>query len=339
MEVSSHGLDQQRVAGIDFNVAILTNLSRDHLDYHGTIEAYKAAKKRLFSEHAQAAMILNADDAFGCELYEAFTDPANVNTAHNIWLYGLEKRALTKNALSSARLYAIAEGVKTRHDGMVFMLNSSHGMAQVRVQLMGEFNIYNVLACFCTLIQSGINFNHAIKYIGNLHTVPGRMELLHEPGKPSVVIDYAHTPQALSQALENARKHVSGKLICVFGCGGDRDRGKRPLMAQGAERLADVLIVTSDNPRNEDPQDIINDIKAGIGDEAHLLIETDRRKAILQAIAMADEKDLVLIAGKGHENYQLIGNEKINFNDRLVAEHGLLSYGGQHPPRHLPGKQ
>jgi len=130
-----------------------------------------------------------------------------------------------------------------------------------------------------------------------LHTVPGRMELLHEPGKPSVVIDYAHTPQALSQALENARKHVSGKLICVFGCGGDRDRGKRPLMAQGAERLADVLIVTSDNPRNEDPQDIINDIKAGIGDEAHLLIETDRRKAILQAIAMADEKDLVLIAG------------------------------------------
>ncbi|VAW58805.1 UDP-N-acetylmuramoylalanyl-D-glutamate--2,6-diaminopimelate ligase [hydrothermal vent metagenome] len=314
MEVSSHGLNQQRVSGIDFNVAILTNLSRDHLDYHGSIDAYKAAKKALFTDYVTAALVLNADDPFGRELYEEFKD------SRNIWLYGLDK-----DGIKTPGQYAIAESIKTQSDGMSFVLNSSHGTAQISVQLMGEFNIYNVLACFCTLIQSGVNFNHAIKYIADLSTVPGRMELLHEAGKPSVVIDYAHTPQALSLALKNARKHVSGRLICVFGCGGDRDTGKRPLMAQSAEQFADLLIVTNDNPRSEDPQRIINDIKVGISDEKYLLVETDRRKAIEQAIATADEKDLVLIAGKGHENYQLMGNKKISFNDRQVAINCLES--------------
>ncbi|HED36528.1 MAG TPA: UDP-N-acetylmuramoyl-L-alanyl-D-glutamate--2,6-diaminopimelate ligase [Gammaproteobacteria bacterium] len=322
MEVSSHGLDQQRVSGIEFDAVILTSLSRDHLDYHGSIEAYKAAKKRLFSDHETATMILNADDDFGVELYEEY------KSLRNIWLYGLGDDHLKKSYAdlcagdSKNSGYAFAESIKTNHDGMTFLLNSSQGSAQVRVGLMGEFNIHNSLACFCTLIQSGINFNHAVKYLEHLSTVPGRMELLRASGQPVVVIDYAHTPQALLLALSNVRRHTSGKLICVFGCGGDRDTGKRPLMAQVAEKYSDLVIVTSDNPRNEDPVCIVNDIKSGIKNELCLIIEMDREKAIEQAISIASENDLILIAGKGHEAYQLIGNEKISFDDRLVA----LSY-------------
>ncbi len=320
MEVSSHGLDQQRVSGTEFDVVILTNLSRDHLDYHGSIEAYKSAKKKLFSEHKAATMVLNADDDFGYELYEEFKN------SRNIWLYGLDGGRLKKNASNLCAGenadYVFAESIKTNHNGMTFLLNSSQGSAQVSTGLMGEFNIYNSLACFCVLIQSGINFNHAVKYLERLSTVCGRMELLKISGQPAVVIDYAHTPQALSQALSNVRKHTSGKLICVFGCGGERDTGKRPLMAQVAEKFSDLVIVTSDNPRNEDPVGIINDIKSGIKNELCLIIEMHRQKAIEQAINIASENDLILIAGKGHEEFQIIGNEKVSFNDRQVA----LSY-------------
>ncbi|RDH81333.1 MAG: UDP-N-acetylmuramoyl-L-alanyl-D-glutamate--2,6-diaminopimelate ligase [endosymbiont of Galathealinum brachiosum] len=313
MEVSSHGLDQKRSAGIDFDVAVLTNLSRDHLDYHGDVESYKQAKKKLFTESNEKALVLNIDDSFGAELY---AERKNINP---IWLYGLDEKRVKQS-----KLYVYATGIQNEMNGISFMLKSSEGASQVSIKLIGEFNVYNALACFCVLLENGINFNHAIKYIENLHTVPGRMELFVNENKPSVVIDYAHTPEALSQALINVRKHVAGKVICVFGCGGDRDTGKRPLMAQAAEKLSDLVIITNDNPRTESPEKIIDDIKQGIINELKLIVELDREKAIQHAIEMATSDDLVLIAGKGHELYQVIGNEKIAFSDRKIA---LLTLG------------
>ena len=308
MEVSSHGLDQKRVANVDFDVAVLTNLSRDHLDYHGDIESYKQAKKKLFTKNANKTLVLNIDDAFGVEIFKE-------NKSNQIiWLYGLDEEK-TKQS----KFYAYASNIRNAVNGIDFTLNSSKGMADVNVKLIGEFNIYNVLASVCVLLENGINFNHAVKYIQKLHTVAGRMELLAYKGKPSVVIDYAHTPEALTQALINVRKHTSGKVICVFGCGGDRDTGKRPLMAKAAEQLSDLVIITNDNPRTEDPLKIIDDIKQGISNEIQLIVEIDRKKAIQHAVEIAAAEDMVLIAGKGHELFQIIGNEKIAFNDKEIA--------------------
>lgn len=308
MEVSSHGLDQGRVSSIKFDVAVLTNLSRDHLDYHGTLEAYKQAKRKLFSEEYSKSAVLNIDDEFGAELYE------EIQHGREVWLYGMNKELVMQSAL-----YVYVDNVMQNENGISVMLHSSHGVAEVKLSLIGEFNIYNVLACFCVLMQSGMNFNHAVMRLQSLHTVRGRMELVKIKSKPSVVIDYAHTPEALSQALMSVRKHINGKLICVFGCGGDRDAGKRPLMAQVAEELSDLVIITNDNPRNEDPDRIIDDIKQGISNTINMMVEADRLKAIRHAISMASENDLVLIAGKGHEEYQLIGNKKIPFSDKKVA--------------------
>lgn len=308
MEVSSHGLDQQRVSGIDFDVAVLTNLTRDHLDYHGDLNAYKQAKKKLFVETRSHSLVLNADDEFGLELY------SELKAEKKIWLYGFNE-----SLVKQSDLYAYASNVEYSNDGMSFMLNTSHGTAEVKVQLFGKFNISNVLACVCVLLQRGVNFNHVIKRIEKIHTVAGRMQLISQTGKATVVVDYAHTPEALSQALKSMKSHARGKIICVFGCGGDRDSGKRPLMAQAAEKLSDLVILTNDNPRNESPENIIDDIKQGISNELQLIVEMDRRKAIKQAVKLAGEKDIVLIAGKGHEQYQIIANEKIPFSDVEVA--------------------
>lgn len=312
MEVSSHGLDQQRSAGIDFDVLVLTNLSRDHLDYHGNLEAYKQAKKSLFIDNKDKPWVINIDDEFGVELF-AESDKSSV------WLYGLNK-----NKAQLSQNFVMAENIVHQASGMSFLLNSSRGVSEVDVKLMGEFNVYNVLACFCVLLQSGMDFDLAIKEIKNLHTVAGRMELVVQQDKPSVVIDYAHTPEALTQALMNVRNHISGKLICVFGCGGDRDQGKRSLMAQAAEELSDLVIITNDNPRMESPEKIIDEIKQGIRNEMQLIVEEDRKKAISQAINMATSGDLVLIAGKGHEQFQVIGDKKIPFSDKQVALAALV---------------
>lgn len=312
MEVSSHGLDQERVSGIDIDVAVLTNLTRDHLDYHGTIDSYKQAKRKLFVGSNSKSLVLNADDEFGRELFLENKD------AKTIWLYGLSEA----NAKGSDA-YAYASNISNQVKGIKFLLTTSHGASDVSVNLIGEFNVYNVLASVCVLLQSGLNFNHVVKYIEKLNTVPGRMELITTAGKPSVVIDYAHTPEALAQALENIHKHTAGKVICVFGCGGDRDTGKRSLMAAAAEKLSDLVIITNDNPRTEDPLKIIDDIKQGISNELQLIVEADRNKAIKQAVEIAAEDDLILIAGKGHESYQLIGKDKIPFSDKQVALEAL----------------
>jgi len=308
MEVSSHGLDQNRVDGVNFDVAILTNLSRDHLDYHGDMDTYKQAKKKLFTGNASKTLILNADDALGQELYQ------QLGGDKPIWLYGMNE-----DRVSESELYVYAAQLETHRDGMKFMLHSSQGSAEITTCLIGDFNVYNMLACFCVLLQSGLNFNLAVKRIEKLKTVPGRMEVIAQVDKPVVVIDYAHTPEALSQVLKNIRKHTDGRVICVFGCGGDRDAGKRPVMAQVAEQNADLVILTSDNPRNEDPALIIDEVQQGISDQLKLIVETDRARAIKQAINMASANDLILLAGKGHEEYQIIGNKKIPFSDREQA--------------------
>ena len=313
MEVSSHGLDQKRVANVNFDVAVLTNLSRDHLDYHGDIASYKQAKKKLFTENASKSLVLNIDDDFGAEIFNE-----NKNN-QDIWLYGLDE-----DKVKQSKLYVFASSIRNAVNGIAFTLNSSKGVADVNVQLIGEFNVYNVLASMCVLLESGINFNHAVKYIGKLHTVTGRMELLAIKDRPSVVIDYAHTPEALTQALVNVRKHTTGKVICVFGCGGDRDTGKRSLMAKAAEKLSDLVILTNDNPRTEDPLKIIDDIKQGIENEIQLIVEVDRKKAIKHAIEISTVEDMVLIAGKGHELFQIIGDEKFAFSDKEIA---LLALG------------
>jgi len=315
MEVSSHGLDQDRVQGINFDAAVLTNLTRDHLDYHGDIESYKQAKKKLFIENDDRSLVLNIDDAFGCEMFSEFGDKRTV------WLYGLNELQAKQS-----KLFAYANHVENKPEGMKFMLVSSHGSAEVNLGLIGEFNIYNALACFCVLLQSGMNFNYAIKRIEKLQTVTGRMEVVSKVDKPTIVIDYAHTPEALSQALINVRKHVTGKVICVFGCGGDRDAGKRPLMAQVADELADLVILTSDNPRNEDPAQIIDEMRLGISNELKLIVEENRASAIQQAVNMASADDLILIAGKGHEEYQIVANKKIPFSDKQKAIESLEAY-------------
>ncbi len=308
MEVSSHGLDQNRVDGISFDVAILTNLSRDHLDYHGDLESYKQAKKKLFTGNMSKALVLNADDALGQELYQQLAGQKP------IWLYGMNEDRARKS-----EMYVYATQLETHRDGMQFMLHSSQGSIEIKSGLIGDFNVYNMLACFCVLLQSGLNFNLAVKRIEKLKTVPGRMEIIAQPDKPVVVIDYAHTPEALSQVLKNIRKHTDGKVICVFGCGGDRDAGKRPIMAKVAEENSDLVILTSDNPRNEDPALIIDEVQQGICDPLKWIVEADRSRAIRQAINMASADDLVLLAGKGHEDYQIIGNKKIPFSDREQA--------------------
>jgi len=312
IEVSSHGLDQKRSANVDFNVAVLTNFTRDHLDYHGDINSYKQAKKKLFAENAEKTFVLNIDDDLGAELYSEY------GKKDNIWLYGL-----TESKARQSHLYVYASHIRNETNGTSFMLHSSMGESDVNIQLIGEFNVYNALACFSVLLENNINFNIAIRYIEKLSTVPGRMELIVNAQKPSVVIDYAHTPEALNQALINVRKHTNGKVICVFGCGGDRDAGKRPLMGEVAESLSDLIFITNDNPRTESPENIIDDIKQGLSNPVQLIVEMDREKAIQQAISLATKNDLILIAGKGHEQYQIIKNQKNAFSDKDIALQAL----------------
>lgn len=308
MEVSSHGLDQERIAGVELDVAVFTNLSRDHLDYHVTLEAYKQAKKKLFLPEISKSLVLNADDKLSQEIL------LEKNDDRPVWMY-----SLNKDNVKNAKHYVYADNIKEHKQGIEFVLNSSVGEGKVKLSLIGAFNVSNALACFCVLMQAGINFNHAVKRLEKLHTIAGRMELVSLPGKPAVVIDYAHTPEALSQALINVRKHVNGKLICVFGCGGDRDAGKRPLMAAAAEKLSDLVILTNDNPRNESADNIIDDLKKGISSDINVIVEQDRAKAIAYAINMAGEDDVVLIAGKGHEEFQLVENTKVPFSDKQQA--------------------
>lgn len=295
MEVSSHALDQNRVQGVQFATAVFTNLTHDHLDYHKTMAEYGAAKRKLFTEFTVPHCIINADDAFGRIL---LAELANANS------YSVEN--------TSSSIYASA--AKYTEQGMTAEIHSVWGDAKLQVPLLGAFNLSNVLASIATVAALDVAFNKVITAAKTLSPVPGRMQMLHAANNPTVIVDYAHTPDALQKALLAARQHCTGKLWCIFGCGGDRDRTKRPEMAAIAEHYADTIVVTSDNPRHEQPQAIIDDITAGITRKtAH--VEPDRAAAIEYAITHADIQDVILLAGKGHETYQQIGDDKLPFSD------------------------
>lgn len=305
IEVSSHGLVQRRVEALDFDAAIFTNLSRDHLDYHGTMEAYAQAKKRFFSELNPRLQILNADDPIGREWLAELPNAIAVSCDVDF------------QPKSERWLKAIS--IRFTHDGAIIDFASSWGNGTLNSPLIGAFNVSNLLLVMATLLALGYSLNDLTRTVSALKGVCGRMEVIKVSGKPAVIVDYAHTPDALEKALIAAREHCSGKLWCVFGCGGDRDTGKRPLMAKVAEQFADMIVVTKDNPRTEDPDKIESDIIAGFSNMDKVGLIPDRDQAIEFAIQGANENDLILIAGKGHEDYQIIGNEILYFSDQETA--------------------
>jgi UDP-N-acetylmuramoyl-L-alanyl-D-glutamate--2,6-diaminopimelate ligase len=318
--VSSHALDQGRVDGVHFDVAVFTNLTRDHLDYHGDMASYGAAKARLFDWPGLRAAAVNLDDAYGRELFAAVSPRLRV--------VGFSSRGASGASIRAEEVTLDARGIR-------FMLHVSGQAHLVRSPLLGRFNVDNLLAVAATLSALGMAPAMVAEILSQLHPIDGRMNRLggemSENGiaLPLVVVDYAHTPDALEQALSSLRGHTAGKLVCVFGCGGERDTGKRPQMAAIAGRGADVAIVTDDNPRGEDGDAIVADILAGFVDASRAIVQRDRARAISDAIGMADANDVVLIAGKGHEPYQEVNGVRHPFADTLVARE-VLGKRAQH---------
>ncbi len=304
MEVSSHGLHQGRVNGVEFDLAVLTNLSRDHLDYHKTMEDYAAAKQQLFTWQGLGMAILNLDDAFGQSVAASLKAQGKP-----LMTYGLTQGDVRGTAL------------QLHQQGLTMQVTTSQGCALINAPVLGRFNAYNVLAVLATLLALDVDLQEAVAAIAKIRSVPGRMQQLGGGEKPLVVVDYAHTPDALEKVLSTLREQVQGKLICVFGCGGDRDAGKRPLMGAVAAKLADSVIVTSDNPRSENPDHIIQQVVSGMTKPP--LIEPDRARAIAQTVCSAGKGDIVLLAGKGHENYQEVAGIKMPFSDVEVAKNAL----------------
>lgn len=314
MEVSSHALEQGRVNGIAFDVAVFTNLTRDHLDYHGTMEAYGAAKAKLFAFEGLRAAVVNVDDPFGAKLAKGLSEH----------VAKLRTSMATDSTEKDAEIRA--DIIVTSAKGLSFNLVTPWGMRTVRSALLGRFNVHNLLAVAAVLGALGEPFDRIHAALESLEPVNGRMSRLGGDGrKPLVVVDYSHTPDSLKQALLALRSHTKGRLICVFGAGGDRDQGKRPLMAAIAERLADVVIVTDDNPRTEDGDAIVAQIAAGFSHPDVVTIERDRAQAIALAIADAKADDVVLIAGKGHETYQEGPEGKRPFDDLAIAAEAMAS--------------
>jgi UDP-N-acetylmuramoyl-L-alanyl-D-glutamate--2,6-diaminopimelate ligase len=307
MEVSSHALDQGRVDGVHFDVAVFTNLTRDHLDYHGDMQAYGQAKAKLMAWPGLKAAVINIDDAFGRALIGEL--PATTRAI------GMS----SQGAQGDVR----AENILLDGEGLAFDLVLGDARFAVQSPLLGRFNVDNLLAVAATLHALGEAPRTIALTLAQLQPVPGRMNRLGGLGQPLVVVDYAHTPDALEQALISLRAHVRGRLICVFGCGGERDRGKRAQMAAIAERHADAVIVTDDNPRSEDGDAIVDEILAGFDDAGAITVERDRAAAIATAIRQANQGDSVLIAGKGHEPYQEIAGVRHPFDDTRVATDAL----------------
>jgi len=315
MEVSSHALDQARVTGVEFDVAVLTNITRDHLDYHGTVEAYATAKRRLFERPGLRALVLNRDDAHGRQWADELAPQQPVT------VYGLEGETPRRGA------YVLGRELRLHEQGLSLDIDSSWGSATLHSRLLGRFNALNLLAALAAVLHAGVRLEDAVAALAQARTVPGRMEAWRGPGSAALaVVDYAHTPGALMAALEAARAHTGGLLWCVFGCGGDRDRGKRPLMGRAAATAADRLILTDDNPRSEAPEAIVEQILGGVTDGnagtpdsglgTRVRVIHDRATAIATALREAAPGDTVLIAGKGHEDYQLYGSERRHFSDR-----------------------
>ena len=313
MEVSSHGLDQGRVAAVDFNVAVFTNLSRDHLDYHGTMQAYGDAKAKLFAMPNLSSRVINLDDAFGQAL-AGYPHPAE----------------LLSYSLSNAQASLYCRDICFSHQGVEAVLVSQYGEGLLRSPLLGQFNLSNLLAVVGCLLALGYPLAEILTVLPLLQAPAGRMQRLGGADKPLVVIDYAHTPDALENALGALKVHAKGRLLCLFGCGGDRDKGKRPLMAQVAERLADVVWVTDDNPRSEAPEAIQHEIAQGFTDPEKVKFVLGRALAIQEVIANAHANDVVVLAGKGHEDYQEIAGVRHPFSDIECAMQALATWGSHH---------
>jgi UDP-N-acetylmuramoyl-L-alanyl-D-glutamate--2,6-diaminopimelate ligase len=313
MEVSSHALDQHRVAGCYFTGAVFTNLTQDHLDYHPSMEAYFDAKASLFSDPLLGGgAVVNVDDPWGQQLAERLAAEGR----HACWRSSLERDDVELRV----------SDLQLGSTGMAGTLHTPVGSGSFRSQLVGRFNLMNLIQAVGVLAQHGLPLAMLLDGLETFRGVPGRMERVNVGSRvelPSVLVDYAHTPDGLENALAAARPFTTGRLICVFGCGGDRDRTKRPQMGEIAARLADAVVVTSDNPRTEDPQRILDDVTAGIPQGTTITVQSDRASAIAGAIADAQCTDLVLIAGKGHEDYQILGTRKIHFDDREEAEKAL----------------
>ena len=328
MEVSSHALDQHRVAGCGFAGAVFTNLTQDHLDYHPSMEAYFEAKARLFeppllgggadaiASENRGSAVVNGDDAWGARLIERLKP----RLGESCW----------RSSLVDASAELHIKGLELGAAGMAGTLVSPVGEGHFTTPLVGAFNAMNLLQAVGALLQQGLPLHDLLGGLASFNGVPGRMERVivtatgaSASALPAVVVDYAHTPDGLENALAACRPFSQGQLICVFGCGGDRDRSKRPLMGAIAVRLADQVVVTSDNPRTEDPARILEDVVAGIPAGLAPVVEGDRAVAIARAIAAAGPQDLVLIAGKGHEDYQILGTTKIHFDDREEAAQAL----------------
>jgi UDP-N-acetylmuramoyl-L-alanyl-D-glutamate--2,6-diaminopimelate ligase len=319
MEVSSHALTQGRVNGVDFDVAMLTNLSRDHLDYHGDMESYAAAKRKLFDWQQLKFVVLNFDDAYGAELAEKFLDKD-----FEVIGYGLSDEALQLAERLGLRM-VYGNLLEMTGQGLRLDVHSSWGAAELNSGLVGRFNASNLLGSLAVLLVSGLALSAAAQSLSKVQPVAGRMQRLGSAKQPTVIVDYAHTPDALEKVLQALREvgaAAGGKLYCVFGCGGDRDRGKRAMMGVVAEKFADFCIVTSDNPRSEDPHDIIAEIVSGMSGDTHEIM-VERAAAIQSAIDRAQPNDTVLIAGKGHEDYQEIMGVKHPFSDVSVAQQAL----------------
>ena len=313
MEVSSHGLHQGRVAALAFDVAVFTNLSRDHLDYHGSMDAYGEAKAALFAWPGLRCRVLNLDDQFGRELARAEHDSRLIS-------YSLEDPAA----------YLYCRDAQFDEQGVRVKLVTPRGEGNVRSALLGRFNLSNLLAVVGALLGMDYPLDEILRVLPQLQGPVGRMQRLGGARQPLVVVDYAHTPDALEKVLEALRPHVKGRLLCLFGCGGERDRGKRPLMAAVVERLADGVLVTDDNPRGEAPEQIFSDIRAGFAAPERVQFVHGRGQAIAQLIAAASPADVLVLAGKGHEDYQEINGVRQPFSDLVEAGNALAAWEVAH---------
>ncbi len=313
MEVSSHALTQGRVNGIHFNNAVFTNVSRDHLDFHGDMESYIDAKSKLFKFPGLTNAIINVDDEAGRNI--ANNLPENIRCIR----YGL-------NELFTPDVFA--SDIKLDENGLSMKVTTPWGNGEFTSPVMGHFNTSNLLVVLSVMLLQGVELKTVLSRLTTIESVPGRMQRFGGKEHPLVIVDFAHTPDALEQVLNSLRQHTQHNLWCVFGCGGDRDKGKRPLMGAIAEEKADYIVLTNDNPRSETPEKIIEDIKSGITKVNNVTIEKDRQTAIHFAIDQAKAGDVVLIAGKGHENYQLIGDKKYPFNDAEEVQQQLEACAG-----------
>ncbi|WP_293126311.1 UDP-N-acetylmuramoyl-L-alanyl-D-glutamate--2,6-diaminopimelate ligase [Microcoleus sp. bin38.metabat.b11b12b14.051] len=311
MEVSSHALSQQRVLGCSFEVAVFTNLTQDHLDYHRDMEDYFDAKALLFSQkYLKNRAVINIDDSYGRRIVESLK-------SDKVWSYSTSDK--------TADLYA--DDLQYQPNGVKGMLHTPKGETAFVLPLVGQFNLSNMLAAVGAVLELGLDLSAIVEKLSQFSGVPGRMERVQiSPDQDiSVIVDYAHTPDSLENLLKASRPFIPGKMICVFGCGGDRDRTKRPLMGKIVAELADVAVVTSDNPRTENPDRILEDVLAGIPATVKPVVMCDRAAAIRSAIIDAKPGDGVLIAGKGHEDYQILGTEKVHFDDREQARDALTA--------------